>query len=177
MKTRWTKLNVFAVVFFCCCVALSLAPDVVYADDFGHIVHHIEASYHVHRNYRFLFGFAGMVVRCWHVAGVKSIKLAYFENQHLDGTDADKRLDEIVARASRSGWQPMVRSVSRRSGEHVYVYAQNADSDVKLLVVNVEPNEAEVIQVKLDPKKLEEFIDENVHDHGHSARDGVMTFR
>jgi hypothetical protein len=177
MKSRWTKLNLFAVVFFSGCVALSLAPDLVYADDFGRIVHHIEASYHVHRNYRFLFGFAGMVVRCWHVAGVKSMKMAYFENQHLDGTDTDKKLDEIVARAGRSGWQPMVRSASHRTGEHVYIYSQNTGQDLKLLVVNVEPNEAEVIQVKLDPKRLEEFIDENVHDHRHSEMNGAMTFR
>ena len=177
MKPRWTKLNLFAVVFFCCCVALSFAANVVYADDFGRIVHHIEASYHVHRNHRFLFAFAGLVVRFWHVAGVKSMKMAYFENQHLDGTDTDKKLDEIVARAGQSGWQPMVRSVSRRSGEHVYIYAQNAGKDLKLLVVNVEPEEAEVIQVKVDPKRLEEFIDENMHHHGHSGMDSGMTFR
>ena len=158
-------------------MALSLRTDVVYADDFGRIVHHIEASYHVHRNYRFLFGFAGLVVRCSHIGGVKSLKMAYFENQHLDGTNTDKELDGIIARAGESGWRPMVRSVSRRSGEHVYIYAQNASNDLKLLVVNVEPDEAEVIQVKVDPKRLEEFIDENVHHHGHSGVDGGMTFR
>jgi len=177
MTTRWNNLNILALIFSLCCMALTLRPDVVYADDFGNIVHHIEASYHVHRNHRFLFAFAGLVVRFWHVAGVKSMKMAYFENQHLDGTDTDKKLDEIVARAGKSGWQPMVRSVSRRSGEHVYIYAQNAGKDLKLLVVNVEPEEAEVIQVKVDPKRLEEFIDENMHHHGHSGMDSGMTFR
>ena len=179
MKTRWTRLNLFAVVFFSGCVALSVGSDVVHADDFGRILHHIEASYHVHRNHRFLFAFAGLVVRFWHIGGVKSMKVAYFENQHLDGTDTDKRLDEIIARAARSGWRPMVRSVSRRNGEHVYVYGQDADGaqDLKLLVVNVEPDEAEVIQIKVDPKKLEQFIDENMHHRGHSDMDDVMTFR
>jgi hypothetical protein len=179
MKTRWSKFNVFAVVFFTSCVALSFSPDIVYADDFGRIVHHIEASYNVHRNYRFLMGCAGVVVKFWHVGGVKSMKMAIFEDQHLDGTDTDKKLDEIVARASKSGWQPMVRSISRRSGEHVYIYAQQAGQDLKLLVVNVEPNEAEVIQVKIDPKRLEEFIAENVNHSGRHARSGTagtMTF-
>lgn len=179
MTTRWSKLNIFAVVFFSCCVALSFGPNVVYADDFGRIVHHIEASYHVHRNYRFLMGCAGLVVRFWHVGGVKSFKLAYFENQHLDGADTDRELDEIVTRASQSGWRPMVRSVSRRSGEHVYIYAQDAGKDLKLLVVNVEPNDAEVIQVKVDPKRLEEFIAENVghlERNRHSGTNGAMTF-
>ncbi|HEU5414612.1 MAG TPA: hypothetical protein VFW31_12675, partial [Candidatus Angelobacter sp.] len=142
-------------------------------------VHHIEASYHVHRNYRFLMGFAGVAVKFWHVGGVKSMKIAIFEDQHLDGTDTDRKLDELVARVSKSGWQPMVRSVSRRTGEHVYIYAQDAGKDLKLLVVNVEPNEAEVIQVKVDPKRLEEFIAENTHHAGRNHRsdvDGAMTF-
>lgn len=180
MTSRWSKLNIFAVVFFTSCVALSFGPDIVYADDFGRIVHHIEANYHVHRNYRFLTGCAGMVVRFWHVGGVKNLKLAYYENQHLSGTDTDRELDEIVTRASQSGWRPMVRSVSRRTGEHVYIYAQDAGNDLKLLVVNVEPNEAEVIQVKVDPKRLEEFIAENTHHsghHGHETMDGMMSFR
>lgn len=34
---------------------------------------------------------------------------------------------------------------------------------MKLLVVNVEPTEADVIQVKVDPDKLEQFLDENMH--------------
>lgn len=177
--TKWTKLNVFAAVFFTFCVVLSFSPELVYADDFGRIVHHIEASYKVHRNYRFLMAFAGVVVKFWHVGGVKSMKVAIFEDQHLDGTDTDKKLDEIVARASKSGWQPMVRSISRRSGEHTYVYAQQAGKDMKLLVVNVEPNEAEVIQLKVDPDKLQQFLDENVHHsghHEHSSVAGTMTF-
>lgn len=180
MKTRWTKLNIFAVVFFTACVGLSLAPDIVYADDFGRIVHHIEASYHVHRNYRFLMGFAGFVANVSHIAGVKNMKMAIFEDQHLDGTETDVKLDEIVNQASRSGWQPVVRSYSRHSGEHTYIYAQNAGNDLKLLVVNVEPNEAEVIQLKLDPKRLEEFIDENTRHSRRSHQedmDGAMTFR
>jgi hypothetical protein len=182
MNGRWTKLNIFAVVFFAAYVTIGLSSEFLYADDFGRIVHHIEASYHVHRNHRFAMGFAGLVVKFWHVAGVRSFKAAIFEDQHLDGTDTDTKLDEIVAHASRSGWQPMVRSFSRRTGEHTYIYAQDngAGKDLKLLVVSVEQNEAAVIQVKLDPDKLEQFIEENAHDsdrRGHSAMDGVMTFR
>lgn len=181
MKTRWSKFNIFAVVFFASCVALSFSPlDTVHADDFGRIVHHIEASYHVHRNHRFLMGCVGLVVRFWHVGGVKSLKLAIFENQHLDGAMGDSELDAIVQRASRSGWQPMVRSYSRRSSEHTYVYAQPAGKDMKLLVVNVQSDEAEVIQMKVDPVKLEKFLNENVHGsgrHTYSGSDGVMAFR
>ncbi|HEX5432640.1 MAG TPA: hypothetical protein VFY05_00250 [Candidatus Angelobacter sp.] len=178
MKIRW--IDALAAVFFACCVALTFTPGVVYADDFGRIVHQIEASYHVHRNYPFLMGCAGFIAHFWHVGGVKSLKLAIFEDQHLDGANTDTKLDEIIQRASRSGWQPMVRSYSRRSSERTYVYRQPAGKDFKLLVIHVESNEAEVIQVKVNLENLEEFVNEKAHasySHAHSGVHGAMSFR
>lgn len=133
------------------------------ADDFGRIVRHIEADYHVHRNYRFLMSFAGVAVKCAHLGGVKAFKMAIFEDQHLSGTELDTRLDELVQRAGSSGWQPMVKSLSRRSGEHTYIYAKAEGNDMKLLLVSVEADEAVVMQLKIDPKKLSDFI--NKHEH------------
>src|SRR5262249_46845732 len=134
------------------------------------IVHHIEARYHVHRNHRFILGFAGLVVKFWHVAGVKSVKVALFENQRIAGSGSDAELDEIVQAAGGSGWQPGVRSFARKSGEHTYVYARYVGNDLKLLVVNVEPSEAVVAQVKLNPDKFIQFIDNDVNGGMLSAR-------
>jgi hypothetical protein len=190
VTTMTNKLNLFAALFCAACVALTVGTETVHADDFGKIVHQIEAGYHVHRNHRFLMGCAGLVVKFWHVGGVKSLKLAIFEDQHLQAAgvrdaggaraaaDVDRKLDEIVQRAGH-GWQPVVRSFSRHSGDHTYIYAQDAGRDLKLLLVNVESSEAEVIQVKVDPKRLEQFIDENVHHarrHASSAGNGAMSF-
>jgi hypothetical protein len=133
------------------------------ADDFGRIVRHIEAEYHVHRNYGFLMSFAGVVVKYKHVGGVKVFKIAIFEDQHLSGPELDNQLDELVQRAGSSGWQPLVRSFSRRSGEHTYIYAKADGNDMKLLLVSVEPDEAVVMQVKIDPEKLSDFIKEHEH--------------
>lgn len=134
-----------------------------YGDDFGNIVHHIEARYQVHRNHRFILGVAGLAVKVWHVAGVKNVKIALFENQRLRNSGMDRELDEIVARAGGNGWQPMVRSYSRRSGEHTFIYAKDAGSgkneDLQLLVVSVQPSEAVVVQVKVNPDKLFQVID------------------
>jgi hypothetical protein len=130
------------------------------ADDFGNIVHHIEARYHVHRNHRFILGFASLVVKFWHIAGVKNMKVALFENQSISGSASDVELDQIVQAAGSSGWQPVVRHIERDSGEHTYVYARYVGSDLKLLVVNVESSEAVVAQVKVNPDKLVQFLDE-----------------
>jgi hypothetical protein len=138
-------------------------------DDFGKIVHHIEVNYHVHRQHRWVMGLAGFTVKFWHVAGVKSLKGAIFENQPFVNAASDTRFDEVVRAAMDSGWQPLVQSWDRHSGERTYIYAQEVPSkkgsDMKLLVVSLESNEAVVLQVKVDPKKLNDFIEETSGGH------------
>jgi allantoicase len=155
-----------AVLLFALC-GLFLMPSAAKADDFGKIVNRIEADYHVHRNYRFVMAVAGLAVKCSHVAGVKVFKAALFENQHLDTAVLDDRLDETVEHADAAGWRPLVKSVSHRSGEHTYIYARAKGEDMELLLVSVEPGEAVVLQVKLNPAKLSHFINEHTRDdHG-----------
>ena len=142
-------------------------------DDFGKIVHHIETNYHVHRQHRWVMGLAGFTVKFWHVAGVKNFKGAIFENQPFVNAASDTRFDEVVRAAMDSGWQPLVQSWDRHSGERTYIYAQDVSSkkgkDMKVLVVNLESNEAVVLQVKVDTKKLNDFIEEASAGH-HSNR-------
>jgi hypothetical protein len=154
-----TKTRRFAALLFAICVPF-LKQD-IRADDFARIVHYLEAGYHVHRNYRFLMAVTGVAVKCSHVGGVKTFKAALFEDQHLDASQLDERLDELVERASSSGWQPLVKSVSRHSGEHTYIYAQTKGKDLNLLLVSVEPQESVVLQLKLDPANLNVFINEH----------------
>jgi hypothetical protein len=129
-------------------------------DDFGKIVHHIEVNYHVHRQHRWVMGLAGFTVKFWHIAGVKSFKGAIFENQPFMNAASDTRFDEVVRAAMDSGWQPLVQSWDRHTGERTYIYAQDLGKDMRVLVVSLESNEAVVLQVKVDPKKLNDFIEE-----------------
>jgi hypothetical protein len=149
-------------IFGCLMLAMFLTPaqNAFARDDFGKIVHHIEANYHVHRQHRWVMGLAGFTVKFWHVAGVKSLKGAIFENQPFVNAASDTRFDEVVRAAMDSGWQPLVQSWDRHTGERTYIYAQDLGKDMKVLVVSLESNEAVVLQVKVDPKKLNDFIEE-----------------
>jgi hypothetical protein len=130
---------------------------------FNNVVHHIESHYHVHRQGGFIMGFAGLVVKCSHVAGVKSFKAAIFENQQFVNTESDTQFDQVVRGALDKGWQPVVQSFSHRTGERTYIYAQYIGKDMKLLLVTLESNEAVIMQVQLNPNKMMEFVDENSH--------------
>lgn len=105
-------------------------------------------------------GIAGFVVKVSHIGGVKSFKGAIFENQPFVHAASDTRFNEVMREAMNSGWQPMVQEWDRRSGERTYVYAQDLGKDLKVLVVSVESNDAVVIQVKVNPDKLQDFIRE-----------------
>ena len=158
-KTLW---------FACGLIIVALAAPAQNAsakDDFGKIVHHIETQYHVHRQHRWVMGLAGFTVKFWHIAGVKSFKGAIFENQPFVNAASDARFDEVVRAAMDSGWQPLVQSWDRHTGERTYIYAQDLGKDMKVLVVNLESNEAVVLQVKVDPKKLNDFVEETSAGH------------
>jgi hypothetical protein len=164
---RSKQCFMIAAAIVCCALSAQAADK----DDFGRIVHHIETQYHVHRQHRFAMGFAGFVVKFWHVAGVKSLKGAIFENQPFLNAGADRKFDEVVRAAMDSGWQPMVQSWDRHSGERTYIYAQEVSSkngkDMKVLIVNLESNEAVVLQVKINPEKLNEFAREASAGRNH----------
>jgi hypothetical protein len=64
-----------------------------------------------------------------------------------------------------SGWQPLVQTWDRHTGERTYIYAQDLGKDMKVLVVSLESNEAVVLQVKVDPKRLNDFIEETSAGH------------
>jgi hypothetical protein len=155
----------FLIVAAMVLAGLALPAQATAKDDFGRIVHHIEAKYHVHRQHRWVMGLAGFTVKFWHIAGVKSLKGAIFENQPFVNAASDTRFDEVVRAAMDSGWQPLVQSWDRHTGERTYIYAQDLGKDMKVLVVNLESNEAVVLQVKVDPKKLNDFIEETNAGH------------
>ncbi len=162
------KKRLLFVVGLAAAVSLLATPQQALAkDDFGKIVQHIEVTYHVHRQHRFVMGMAGFVVKVWHVAGVKNFKGAIFENQPFVNAASDTRFDEVVRAAMDSGWQPMVQEWDRHTGERTYIYAQDLGKDLKVLVVSLESNEAVVIQVKVNPDKLQEFIGETSAGRHH----------
>jgi hypothetical protein len=157
-KNRRQSATLAAAVVLTSCFALPRPA--LAKDDFGRIVRHIEVNYQVHRQHRWAMGLAGFVVKFWHFAGVKNLKGAIFENQRFPNAAFDTGFDEVVRAAMDSGWQPMVQEWDRHSGERTYIYAQDLGKDLKLLVVVLESEEAVVLQVKVDPNRLQEFVRE-----------------
>ena len=154
-------LAAFAPIFLL--VALGAAPAEARDKEFGLLVHHLESTYHAKRSHRFLMGFAGLVVRVWRPYGVRGFKMALFEDQDFSAARSNLDFAAVVRAGLREGWQPLVRVYSRRDGERTIIFAQPAGNDIKLLIATVEPSEAVVMQMKINPDKLSESIDHRSH--------------
>jgi hypothetical protein len=146
-------------------LAVTTTPAPAFSRDreFGLLVRHIESYYHARRAHRLLLGFAlgpaNFVMRIWRPCGVKNVKLALFENPDFSDSRYDLDFPAVVRAGLREGWQPMVQVYSRRTGERTYVFARDAGKYVKLLVATLEPDEAVVVQVNLNPDKLSRAIE------------------
>jgi hypothetical protein len=157
MRTRNRGL-VFALVP---AVAASLSVPAAARDrEFSAVVHHIESTYHVHRNYRFLMWGVGMAVRVAHPEGVRSLRMAIFDDQKLSGIGDDMQFTSLLEQSLDRGWQPFVRVWSRRDNERTYIYARPRGNDLELYIISLESDEAVVLKLRMNPDKLDEMMDE-----------------
>lgn len=157
MRTRNRRL----VLALMPAVAASLALPAAARDrEFSAAVHHIESTYHVHRNHRFLMWGVGMIVKVAHPEGVRSLRLAMFEDQKFPGTGDDTEFTSLLENSLDRGWQPFVRVWSRRDNERTYIYARPRGNDLELFIVSLERDEAVVLKLRMNPDKLDEMMDE-----------------
>jgi hypothetical protein len=92
-------------------------------------------------------------------AGASQLKLAVFERPGM----APERFSDIVNDALGPVWRPMVR-VRSQKGEVTSIFLQeNGAQSVRLLIASQDPEDAVLVQVRLDVGRLLRFIDEHQH--------------
>ena len=147
-------------VFILAATALFVAPQTARADDpeFDAITKHLKLHYNARRVHIPFLGLANFFVKIVHPAGVKSFKVAVFEKLNFaPERETGSGLALVMRSALSADWQPMVRA-SSREGEQVYVYAKPDGSNIKMMVVTVDHDEAVVARFKFSPEKLSEFL-------------------
>lgn len=104
------------------------------------------------------FGLVNFATFVAHPAGVKHVDLAFFDKLDLDEHTVHDVAEAI--RASDGRWKPFVRVQSWKNGhdESILIYMTGDSRDCKLLVVSLEPAEATVVEVNLNPEGLEAFL-------------------
>jgi len=123
--------------------------------EFDYVVKAIENHYGVKRTHIPLMGVANFALKVAHPGGASGLQFAVFEDlpsssDYSDQVELDRFMDGVTLR----GLSPMVRTHSRRSGESTYIFAGEAGKSTKMLIVTFEPNQATVIEVKVDFQTL-----------------------
>lgn len=148
-----------------CSATLAFGAD----HEFRSVVHAIEAHYGVRHMHIPLLGAALFFVR---PEGVSGLKLAVFEN--FNGPTSREDISRVVEGSLGPGWYPFVRVRSKDDGETTLIYANPSDGKLRMMIVNVEPSEATVVELKLSDrgirqwlKEPEEAAESQSHHHHH----------
>ena len=131
------------------------APATARADDFDAVVKNVRAACGGKKVRIPFLGLAGFATRIVRPAGVKSFKLAVFED--LTRTGDVSRLGAAIGQSLGPGWRPLVRVRAGRGAEQTHVYVREAGDNLKLMIVTLDGAQATVIRAKINPEALARF--------------------
>jgi len=126
--------------------------------EFRGVVHAIEGNYGVHHMRIPLLGFALFFVR---PEGISGLKLAVFENFHSPTAAAD--LSRLVEDSLGPDWHPFIRVKTKprnggNDGETTLIYANPTGGTMRMMIVNIEPSEATVVELKLNEHTIRKWL-------------------
>jgi hypothetical protein len=158
IKHRKLLIHALAILVITAVLFSATAP-AARADDreFDAITRHLKQFYKARRVSIPFLGLANFFVRIVRPAGVKSFKVAIFEDLNLTAGKTSAELGTVMRNALSPEWQPLVR-VRSRGGEQTHVYAREDGENIKLMVVTIDRSDAVVARVKLSPRRLGEFL-------------------
>ena len=159
-------------------IACALASGAAHATDrqFKDVVNAIADEFHTRPTHIPFFGLVNAVTFVARPAGTKHIELAVFEN--LDSRDRDEHdLSQSIRRAVGGAWKPFVQVWSRHGEETVFVFVRAEGHDCRFLVTTIGPNEATVVELRLNPEGLQKWLmspQQSALHHGsrEGGRDG-----
>ena len=162
------SLRVLALIL--CASTLAAAAD----HEFRSVVRSIETSYGVHHMHIPLLGVALFFVR---PAGVGGLKLAVFEGFKTPTDAAD--VTRIIESSLGPDWHPFVKVHSKgdTNGETTLIFASPAGGHMRMMIVDLEPSEATVVELNLSDRAIKKWMKEpgeeadNQSGHHHRADD------
>lgn len=127
-------------------------------NEYKSVVKHLKTKYKAKKvkvPFMWLARFAVKVVR---PAGVKSFSMTIFENLNFSRDTLDAEMQAVMRNSLSAEWSPIFR-VRSREGQQAYMYIREAGSNVRIMLVTIDNDQAAVIRATFDPDKLIEFID------------------
>ncbi len=154
--TLVSNLAVRRVIVFLALVTLVCVPAFTADHDFNGLVRNIEKQYGVHHTH---IPMLGLVMFFAKPKGVHTLKIATFEDFHAQREVFGPEVQRMIEEHFGSAWKPMVRTWSR-DGESAFVYVNTGSEKVEMLIVSLDTSDATVVELKVDPSAMDEWLDE-----------------
>ena len=162
LLTRYRTLTLHFVIAGVLVTPLIL-PHTAYAQKkgFDGIVEHLENKYGARRTRIPFLGVANFFIKIIRPAGVKSFKLAVFEDFNYASLRSGMSFDDDMRSLMPKDWKPFVK-VSSRAGnrEQTFIYVKPDGKDLQMMTVVLEAREAVVMEVKLNPDAVGKFLND-----------------
>ncbi len=132
---------------------------------FDGVVNSIESRYHAHAMRIPFMGLASVVAGAATRGGVDGVHVAEFE--HFSAPVDGEELNRLVEQKLGQGWERMIRETSRHGGEQTLIFSHPEGKRMGLFILDLDGNEMDVVQVSVDPGRLNETILKYKH-HDHN---------
>lgn len=147
MKRAW----VLAAVLLCSSMAFSLDRDV------KKVATALEQQYGVKFHKLPLIARIVMKPALWG-RGVK-VDIVTFEGLSPDRANLEE-IEGAMKDALGSDWSWFIRSTSKKTHERSVIYVRGGSDNFDMMIVSIEPTEADVVKVRLKPNEMKKWMDE-----------------
>jgi hypothetical protein len=137
---------------------------------FDSVVSSIEHEYHVHATRIPFMGLASLIAGGATHGGVAGVRVAEFE--HFSATVDGQDLNRMVEEKLGQGWERMIRETSRHGNEQTLIFDRPDGKRVGLFILDLDGSEMDVVQVSVDPSRLQETVGKyQRRDHDEDVSD------
>ncbi|MEP7274164.1 MAG: hypothetical protein ABI882_21905 [Acidobacteriota bacterium] len=158
--TEMTELHRRTIQILLILIALSVAFSVAPAGDreFNLIARHLEAHCQLKRSGIPFLGVANLLAPITRPPGFRRLMVAFFEGPRVTELSERNGLADVIRGALNPAWRPLLRQHLRRTGEQTIVYFRSIGDGQELIIVEVRPSEATVMQVTIDSDRFARYV-------------------
>jgi hypothetical protein len=150
-----TRARTYAALSALLLFFVLFSPATARADEFDAVVRNVRTACGGKRVRIPFLGLAGFATKLVRPAGVKSFKLAVFEDLKREGDMAG--LGAAIGQSLGPQWRPLVRIRAGHGAEQTHVYVREAGDNLKVMIVTMDGDQATVIRAKVNPEALARF--------------------
>lgn len=154
-------------------VAALVIPPIVFAPlhaaepnrDFDAVVSALEQHYSLRAERVPMMGFVSFCAHVWSVGGVKSMRIAEFDNLPQTATGDPAQLEQLVTNTLGSDWQRMIMD-RNANGSVSLIFVRPDGNNMRMLIADYDNGELDLVRLEMNPARMEHWI----RDPENSAR-------